>query len=102
MKSTHKTCGDCGKHLPLSNFCRNNGNHDGLSWSCGECRKAYYREYMLPAIRGRGKACVMPDWVSMMISKPTKIPAKVIKLEDYVNKDHGHEVRCVVAGGKKS
>jgi hypothetical protein len=103
MKSNTKTCGDCGKVLPHSAFYQSSLIADGFRCYCKECEKAYRREYILPALRGRGKARVMPDWVMSMLDKPKVIERKVIRLEEYIDKDRGNEVHAVLkVAGKKS
>jgi len=86
-----KTCSCCKALLPFDSFYNAAATKDGKMYTCKDCCRAYRREYILPALRGRGKARVLPAWVQGLITEPVRIPAKVINIKD----------RLAVVGGKR-
>lgn len=63
---------------------------------CKECQRAYYREYIVPALRGRGFNRVLPSWLRKVVMPPVSIPGKVIVLQTY--RDGQHLRRRAVVG----
>jgi hypothetical protein len=94
-------CSKCGRSKPSSEFYRNAHRKQGFTVACKDCMRDYRREYILPALRGRGKARVMPDWVEDLVRKPKTLPGKLIRFEDYVDRKTGEVHQRAVVGGKK-
>lgn len=44
LSSMTKVCGDCKCELPMSEFNKDKGKHDGLHWCCKSCRKKYRQQ----------------------------------------------------------
>jgi len=94
-------CGKCGRSKPQSEFNRANTSKRGYQTNCRECQREYRREYILPALRGRGKARVMPVWVEDLVRKPKTLPGKLIRFEDYVDNRTGEVHNRAVVGSKR-
>jgi NAD-dependent SIR2 family protein deacetylase len=94
-------CSKCGRSKPASEFNRSNTTKRGHAAYCRDCAREYRQEYILPALRGRGKARVMPAWVEDLIHKPKTLPGKLIRFEDYVDKVTGEVHSRAVVGGKR-
>ena len=55
---------------------------------CRDCETQYRREYILPALRGRGAARALPLWVeTLMHGRTLNPPHNVVVLKEYVRPD---------------
>jgi hypothetical protein len=98
---SQQQCGKCGRSKPQSEFYQSRTSKRGWCTVCKDCQREYRREYILPALRGRGHARVMPAWVEDLVRKPKTLPGKLIRFEDYVDRKTGEVHHRAVVGGKK-
>ena len=54
---------------------------------CRDCETQYRREYILPALRGVGKARALPSWVETLMHGRTLRSGNVISLREYIKHD---------------
>lgn len=93
-----KKCSRCKHNLYSYDFNLNRHTRDGRQAYCKDCQQQYGREYILPALRGRGARKVLPSWVKGLVSPPVKLPAKVIHIRQYLNPTSHQREKKVVIG----
>ena len=75
-------CSKCGKEKDASEFHANRSSRRGKQAYCIGCQRDYQREYILPALRGRGKNRTLPAWAAdLVMRRPIYTPAKVLHLD---------------------
>lgn len=98
MSKEVKRCSYCHSEKSLSFFAKSSWSSDGHQTYCKLCKREYYREYILPALRGRGHNRVLPAWVKGLVRPPEFLPSKVIRLQDYFKPDTNRRAKRLVVG----
>lgn len=94
-----KQCSRCADFKMTLNFAVSRSAPDGLQYYCKLCQQQYYREYIVLALRGRGKAHVLPEWLRGLVRPPVELPGKVIRLVDYINPVSNRKAKHLVVSG---
>lgn len=98
MAKGTKICSRCGFVLAIDMFHYSNTSADGCQPYCKTCKQDYYREYIVPALRGRGNDHVLPAWLKTLVKPPLELPGKVIRLADYIDPASDKKIKRLVVG----